>query len=256
MYLTLAIIFVGWLAGMLVNYLADFLPRTRSIVRPYCLECNTPRNGLEYLLWPAPCRTCGRPRGWRAWIVAPLYAAAAIWLWKFPENGLNLWLSLALFIYFGVVVVVDLEHRLILHPVSLAGALIGALAGVKLHGVLPTLLGGVVGLGVMFLLFLGGGLFVRFLARWRDYSDVDEALGFGDVILSGVLGLILGWPGIVLGLIVAILLAGVVSLLYLLILLAARRYRANLTVAYGPFLVLGAIVLLFFRNTLLAPMGW
>ncbi len=152
--------------------------------------------------------------------------------------------------------VVDLEQRLILHPVSLVGAVIGSLVGIKLHGVTFTLLGGLFGLGLMFLLYLGGGLFLKLLARWRDYSDVDEALGFGDVILSGVLGLILGWPGIALGLIVAILLAGAVSLLYFLILLVLRRYRANMTVAYGPFLILGAIVLLFFRSTLLAPMGW
>jgi leader peptidase (prepilin peptidase)/N-methyltransferase len=192
----------------------------------------------------------------RVWIIALLYAGAAVWLWKDPAPGLNLWLSLVLCIYFGVVIVVDLEQRLILHPVSLVGAVIGLLVGIKLHGVLSTLVGGSFGLGMMFLLFLGGGLFLKLLARWRDYSDVNEALGFGDVILSGVLGLILGWPGIVLGLVVAILLAGVVSLIYLLILLASRRYRANLTVAYGPFLVLGAIVLLFFRNILLAPMGW
>jgi leader peptidase (prepilin peptidase)/N-methyltransferase len=256
MYLTLAIAIVGWLCGMLVNYLADFLPLARTIVTPYCLQCKSPRGWLEYLIWPVACRNCGQPRSLRTWIVAILYVGVAVWILKVPAPGLNIWLSLVLCIYFGLVMVVDLEQRLILHPVSLVGAIIGSLVGIKLHGVYFTLLGGLFGLGLMFLLYLGGGLFLKLLARWRDYSEVDEALGFGDVILSGVLGLILGWPGIALGLVVAILLAGVVSLFYFLILLVLRRYRANMTVAYGPFLVLGAIVLLFFRNIFLAPMGW
>ena len=40
------------------------------------------------------------------------------------------------------------------------------------------------------------------------YSEEDVALGFGDVHLSGILGLLLGWPGITGGLFVAIILGG------------------------------------------------
>jgi prepilin signal peptidase PulO-like enzyme (type II secretory pathway) len=58
-------------------------------------------------------------------------------------------------------------------------------------------------------------MFVRFINRRRMRTPEGEALGFGDVILGGVLGLLLGWPAIVLGLVVAFLLGGIFSLFYL-----------------------------------------
>jgi leader peptidase (prepilin peptidase)/N-methyltransferase len=152
--------------------------------------------------------------------------------------------------YFCIVMVIDIEYRLILHPVSLFGAAIGFVLGIYLHGLPRTLIGGLVGFSIMLLLYLGGTLFVRLLSRWRNYSEVDEALGFGDVILGGVLGLMLGWSGIILGLILAILIAGAVSLIILVRMIILRRYQANLTVAYGPFLVISAFILLFLRSFL------
>jgi leader peptidase (prepilin peptidase)/N-methyltransferase len=74
-----------------------------------------------------------------------------------------------------------------------------------------------------------------------------EALGFGDVTLSGVIGLLLGWPGVIAGLIVAVFLAGAVGLLAMLPMLFRRQYDPNLALPYGPFLALGAFYLLYLR---------
>jgi prepilin signal peptidase PulO-like enzyme (type II secretory pathway) len=94
------------------------------------------------------------------------------------------------------------------------------------------------------------------LARRKGKSLTEDALGFGDVNLGGVLGLILGWPGILLGLVLAILLAGVGSLLYLLFSLVTRRYRDDLVIPYGPFLIASAVALLFFKNVVSYYSGW
>ena len=247
MFAILANGLLGVVAGMLVNYLADYLPTDRKFVFPYCQSCGKPYDWPKYLLWPRRCPHCGHSRGWRTWIVELCYVLALIYLWEYPTPGLNHILGVGLLIYFGLVIIIDLEHRLILHPVSAFGALIGLVAGSWLHGVQATLLGGLFGLAVMFLLYLGGAWFVRVFSRWRNYAHVDEALGFGDVLLSGVLGLILGWPGIVLGLVVTILLAGGVSMILLIKMLILRRYQPNLTIAYGPFLIASAILLIFMR---------
>jgi prepilin signal peptidase PulO-like enzyme (type II secretory pathway) len=79
-----------------------------------------------------------------------------------------------------------------------------------------------------------------------------EALGFGDVNLSGVLGLILGWPLILPTLFLSILIGGVVSLVYMLTMLAFRRYQLLMAIPYGPFLVSGAVLLIFFRDSVLS----
>ncbi len=36
-------------------------------------------------------------------------------------------------IYFGIITVIDLEHRLILHPTSLVGAMLGFFVGTYIH---------------------------------------------------------------------------------------------------------------------------
>jgi len=244
----LAIILLGWLVGSAVNYLSDFLPIDRKLVLPYCLGCRKPVGIASYLFKPIGCDNCGRARGVRAYIVYVSSVVLVILLWCFPHPDFGLYLSVLVCIYFGIVVVVDFEHRLILHPVSLAGAVIGLWLGILQHGVSATLIGGLAGFLIMFLLYQGGLLFVRLLVRWRNYSDIDEALGFGDVILGGVIGLMLGWPGIIAGLVLAIILAGVISLVYLLVLFISHRYRSNVTIAYGPYLVASAFLLLFLKD--------
>jgi leader peptidase (prepilin peptidase)/N-methyltransferase len=250
MFWFLAIVLLGWLVGGVVNYLSDFLPVDRKLVLPYCLECRKPVGALTYLLRPGECGNCGHLRGLRAYIVYISYIILLVFLWKYPNPDFGFLLSVLVCIYFGIVIVIDFEHRLILHPVSVAGALIGLWVGVLKHGVSATLIGGVAGFLMMYLLYEGGRLFIRLLVRWRNYSGVDEALGFGDVILAGIIGLMLGWPGIIVGLVFAIILAGLISLIYLLVLFLLHRYRSNVTIAYGPYLVASAFLLLFLRDFL------
>jgi prepilin signal peptidase PulO-like enzyme (type II secretory pathway) len=76
-------------------------------------------------------------------------------------------------------------------------------------------------------------------------------LGFGDVILGGVLGLILGWPGILASIFLTILFAGAVSFLYIMLMVLLRRYQSNQTLPYGPFLVMGAATLIYFHGLVL-----
>jgi len=161
---------------------------------------------------------------------------------------LGFWGGLLILAYFGIVVVIDYEHRLILHPISVVGAGIGLFIGSYLHGIGSALLGGVVGFGSMLLLYWLGEILLRLAARLRGQTVDDVALGFGDVNLSGVIGLLLGFPGVVLGLFLAILIGGAVSFLYLVFMLVLRRYRMFMALPYGPFLVSGAVILLFFRN--------
>jgi leader peptidase (prepilin peptidase)/N-methyltransferase len=83
----------------------------------------------------------------------------------------------------------------------------------------------------------------------------DEALGFGDVILGGILGLLLGWPAIIAGLFFAILLAGGVSIIYLILTLVTRKYKAFTFIPYGPFMIAGASVLIFFGRYFVSTFG-
>jgi len=249
--LILAVV-LGWLTGMVVNYVADVLPLRRRLSRPFCPACDAQIPWLAYFLLPRRCPTCGQPRPWRTWLVASFYTIATAALWFSPPTRLGFWVAWLLLAYFGVVVVIDVEYRLILHSVSLAGAALGTALGVGLHGVQSTLFGGLAGFAMMAVLYLAGAVMLRWLTRWRQVPPGEVALGFGDVTLGGVIGLVLGWPLINLGLMLAVLLGGVVSLLYLILMMLARRYRLFTALPYGPFLVAGAAAVLFFGNLLRA----
>ena len=235
---------------MLVNYLADVLPLRRRLTTPFCLVCDTKQTWTNYFIWPRRCPTCNSYRTRRTWIVEIFFISAALWLWLRPPSVFTYFVGLILLIYFGVVTVIDIEYRVILHPVSLIGAVLGLIIGIGLHGVKSTLLGGLVGYAAMFLLYYLGVVFMRWLARRRDEPTEDEAIGYGDVNLSGVIGLMLGWPGIAAGLILTILLAGIISFIYLVFRLVTRRYEAFMAIPYGPFLVSSTVILLYFIDAL------
>jgi prepilin signal peptidase PulO-like enzyme (type II secretory pathway) len=251
---------VGWLGGWLVNYLADTLPRTRRLSAPACAHCDRPYLWSDYLLF-RPCPHCGTARGLRPWIVQAAMLAVSIYTWLRPHR-MGYAVGMLLLTYFLVVIVIDLEHRLILHPTSIIGALLALSIGFWQQGIATTLLGGLGGFGIMLILYFLGVLFSRYRARRMRAAgleaDEEEALGSGDVILAGILGLVLGWPIIWFSLLLGILLGGVVGILLLVSMLVRGHYgRQALMVfmPYGPYFILSAFFILFLPNWIVGVIG-
>lgn len=81
---------------------------------------------------------------------------------------------------------------------------------------------------------IGGGLFLLIALAGRG------ALGMGDVKLAAALGAVLGYPAIIHALFVGIVAGGVGALSLILM----RRISRKDYIAYGPYLALGAILVL------------
>jgi leader peptidase (prepilin peptidase) / N-methyltransferase len=252
---------LGWLSGLFINYVSDVLPFTRRFSQPVCHHCQTPFSWRDFVLL-RNCRNCGKSRSLRTWLVQIVTTATFVYFWLFPSERLGIPLTMIVLIYFMIITVIDLEHRLIMHPTSIVGAILGLIVGTFIYSKKYTLLGslgqsllgGIIGFGIMFLLYQLGTLVARYRARRMQAAgqadDEEEALGGGDVYLAGVLGLMLG-PPIVSALAYGILLGGLVSLLFILALLVRRRYTndALMTfIPYGPYFILGAFYLLFILN--------
>jgi leader peptidase (prepilin peptidase) / N-methyltransferase len=235
---------LGWLSGWLVNYLSDVLPMTRQLSHPVCPHCQAPIRWGDYLGF-RKCSSCGRGRSIRTFVVQILLTLVSVLLWIFPRLGFPYALAFIMFVFLSLVFVIDLEHRLILNPVSLVGAVLGLGMGIYLHGIKNTLIGGAVGLGVMLVFYFVGELYVRYMHKKRGLPSDEVALGFGDVNLSGILGLLLGWPAIFVGLLFAVLAGGLVSLFIIVGMLLTKKYKAFTAIPYAPFLILGAVYLLY-----------
>jgi prepilin signal peptidase PulO-like enzyme (type II secretory pathway) len=155
--------------------------------------------------------------------------------------------QMVVFTSYTLIAVIDLEHRLILHVVSGPTAILIGVIGVidPNRGAVKTLSGGLTGFAIFLLLYLFGGVFAPLMARLRD-TEIDEvAFGFGDVTLAGVIGLTVGWPGVLPALVIGILAAGGFSMIYIMSMLLRRDYNPFKPIPYGPFLILGSLFVYF-----------
>jgi prepilin signal peptidase PulO-like enzyme (type II secretory pathway) len=188
----------------------------------------------------------------RTWVTQAISVSASLYIWLVPPEKLGYVIGLILMIYLGLVFVIDLEHRLILHPTSLFGVILGFGAGYLAHGLMPTIMGAASGLLIMLAFYFLGVLFSRYRARRMRAAgqepDDEEALGAGDVILVSILGLLLGWPFIWFGLLFGILLGGLVSLIIVIWLFLTRQYDRNalmLFIPYGPYFITSAFLIIY-----------
>lgn len=248
---------IGWAGGWVINYLSDVLPATRHISTPACLQCNAPLS-LKSFLFFQHCPN-GHARSWRNWVVQIAIVSLSVYLYSQPPLKIGYWIAMLLLLYFGVVFTIDMEHRLILHPTSIAGSLLALTIGTYTHGLVPALLGGFGGLVIMLLFYLFGVAFAKIRAKWMQAqgleADDEEALGQGDVILVTVLGFLVGWPLVWFMIIISILLGGLVSFLLVIGLIITRRYNSNalmIFIPFGPYFILGAGLIVYFPAVLKA----
>jgi prepilin signal peptidase PulO-like enzyme (type II secretory pathway) len=222
-------ILVGLLAGLMVNYLADVLPATRRLSRPPW--------------WPPTAQAVGSYlHSARHFIVHVVLLLSIVYVFQNPPAGFSVYLFTCLLVYFSLITVIDIEHRAVMHPVSIAGALLLGAIGLQRHGLVATLLGGLAGFSLLLLLYFAGDWLGRLLARLRKQAWEETALGFGDVNLAGVIGLLIGWPGVIAALFIGIVLAGVYSALFLLFSVIRGRYQFFASIPYAPFMCLGAVI--------------
>jgi len=242
----------GVVGGMLINLLADVLPREQWQWRlGSCRKCDVPFPAWRYVpvigfLLRGRCPQCGErsPRR-HFWVDLAAPGALLLILWRVetvPPNVLPAGALLALYSASALVLllifVIDLEHHLILDVVTYPSMAILLALGLAIdHRVLFFMLIGAVIAGLLF-----GGLYLG--ARLIYHTD---ALGLGDVKFAVLVGLLIGWPQIFQALFCGCLVGAATGML----LLIARKADRQTMIPLGTGLSLGAFLGLF-----LAPLLW
>jgi leader peptidase (prepilin peptidase)/N-methyltransferase len=233
-------VLLGWLVGVAINRAADNLPTQRSLLdAPRCPYCDTPRPVLDqiallsYLLLRGHCPNCHAPILFRAPLVEIANAVAFAFLWTRYGAQVQLLLTLIYTAVFLLVLVIDLEHRLILNVVILPAALLAALASpFSQVGWLGSLLGG----AVAFVIVFGIYIFAEVFSRWRHLNIEGGAFGQGDVKLALFMGIVTGVSAVFPAILATILLGGVGAILFLAYQLIVHRQLAlTAAIPYGPF---------------------
>lgn len=174
-------------------------------------------------------------------------------------NGMNAlqlgfyWLYMALFM---LITVVDIEHKLILRIVMVPCVIIGLMDALLLPAPLPTLeraiIGGLIGFGIFFGLYLGGFLFTRILSHVQGREINTVAFGFGDVMLITFSGVVVGGSLLIILTIILTVFLGAFGAVAYLIISRLLRGGANAFTAipYGPYIVAATILVLLFPSTM------
>lgn len=255
-------IVVGLLIGILLNILADDLPHRLNPYRPHCHECGRAYHPNQWLaVWAfitgrTHCAQCQARLRLRKPIVEIVSAITLVFLYNRFDLTPKFWLLAILMECFLLITVIDLEHRLILFVTVIPTAIVALLYTLFANGepfigaLIKALVGGAVGFGVFYLFYLLGFAYSAWVKR-RSGQPLDEiAFGGGDVNLAGAVGLAVGWPGIILTIFYTVLAGGLISGLFLLVMYLRRRNGLMEVLPYGPFIVLGAVIVLVFAAEL------
>lgn len=242
---------LGLCVGSFLNVVIYRLPNGMNLAKPasHCPKCkneikwydNIPV--LSYIILRGKCRHCKTHITFRYTLVellnACLWVASVALFW--PDGlyaGGNVAYAILSCIVCSVLICmffIDLEHMII--PDSLQLVLLGCAIGmifcdwdydntwlVKLFG-----------------LFCCAGFF--FIVHYASLIIFKkEALGGGDVKLFSILGLLLGFTNAILTIIIACITASIV----LLSVKNAKNHKKNKEYPFAPFIVIGAIISLFF----------
>lgn len=239
---------LGLLIGSFLNVVIWRVPRGQSVVRPpsACPGCGQPirpRDNVPVLGWlllRGRCRDCGTAISVRYPLVeAGTGALFGLLAAKFGYDAV-----LPAYLYLAAVSValalIDLDVRRLPDVLTLPSYAVGLLLlGVGSlthpHALLRAVLG-------------GAAMFAVYFALAFAYP---AGMGFGDVKLSGVLGLFtawLGWRSWGAGLFLGFLLGGVFGIALVL----AKRGGRKTAVPFGPFMIAGAFLAVFFGESMVS----
>ncbi len=221
--------------GSFLNVCIYRLPRHESLAMPasHCTACGRPLHWYEnipvlaYVVLRGRCGSCGV----RISAMYPLIeiTAAVIAVAFYLQFGLTVLFAARVIFAFALLVlfVIDLQHRVLPNVITLPGIIVGFLFSlVAPPGWRDSLIGVVAG---------GGFLYLLAEAWWLLRHE--EAMGFGDVKMLGMIGAFLGWQLMIFTLMLASLLGSIIGVG---VIVAGRGDRKS-QLPFGTFLALAGI---------------
>jgi leader peptidase (prepilin peptidase) / N-methyltransferase len=226
---------IGLVVGSFLNVCIYRIPEGRSIISPpsSCGNCGHVLGPLDmipvlsYIFLGGKCRYCGMPYSPRYALVELMTGCLFLLCGLQYLPGIPLFLVFAFVASLVVITFVDFDHQIILDQV-LIFMLVCGIGYVAIYT--KDYWGALYGM-----LILGGlMLLIYFVSR--------GGMGEGDVKLSFVLGVWLGWKAALVCLLLAFVMGGVIGVLLLATGIKGRKDP----IPFGPYLCLGAYIALLY----------
>ncbi|OGF99812.1 hypothetical protein A2Y99_03665 [Candidatus Gottesmanbacteria bacterium RBG_13_37_7] len=240
------ILLFGLSVGSFINVLVDRIPKGESVVkgRSYCDSCRHQLSWtdliplLSFILLSRKCRYCSKKISYQYPLIEVtvglvfLFTCVAIIQNKIVDYTTMIYIfgvtSALLTIFF-----IDFKYRIIPDEILIFLILIALLKNIFLGS---TTFGNYLVSAVIFFLFF----LILFIVT------KGKGMGFGDVKFAFAIGLILGFPKVIIAFYLSFLTGALISLI--LILVGKKKMKSS--VAFGPFLSLGCYIALIYGDTL------
>jgi leader peptidase (prepilin peptidase)/N-methyltransferase len=229
-------ILFGAITGSFLNLCIDRLPLGKSLISPrsHCDACGRTLASrdlvpiISYVALRGRCRVCGAPIPRRVLAVELGTGLLFGLIWMRFGDSLSAVLVAVYSAFLIVVLGIDLKHHKVPNRLTYPAIALALITAPLIGGADPKamLKGGVLGLLSLFVIgmaFPGG-------------------MGMGDAKLAGFIGLAVGYPGILLALLISFIAGGVIAGA----LLIAQRIQRDAPIAFAPFLSLGAITTMLY----------
>ncbi len=250
----LLLFLTGISIGSFLNVLIDRLPKGEDVVfgRSRCDYCGKTLRWFElipllsYLMQRGRCLRCGKGLSLQYPLVECVTGVLFILAFVYggiPSNDIHFWCRfgalLAGLSATVVMVVSDFKYQ-ILPDSMLIVLLVSGLVVQTPIDIRQMLIHGAVGITT--------GLF--FYLLWAGTRG--KGMGFGDVKLSAVLGAVLGFPQTIIALYTAFL----TGAFYGVILMIRRKAGMKSKIPFGPFLLFGAVISIFWTYRIIRWWGF
>lgn len=238
LYYTIVAFIFGTIFGSFYNVVGYRLPKGESLISPssHCTNCNHKLGPLElipifsFLLQGGKCKNCGQKISWFYTIFE--LATGILFAISYIVFGPTLDFAIAITFVSTLLIIILSDYMYMIIPdevviFSTILLLIEIFIKSGLSGVGYSLLSGLISSFVMLLLKLFG-----------DFLFKKESMGGGDIKLLFLFGLVLGYPMAI----ISIFLGSFIGLPIALIQL--YKNKTNI-IPFGPFLSVGAMIILF-----------
>ena len=242
---------LGSITGSFLNVCIVRLPLEKSVVFPgsHCVACSTPIRWYDniplvsWIVLGGRCRFCKAKISFRYWFVELLTGLAFLFFYQYYGAHAILLPYLVMVSCFIVAIFVDFGHRIIPDEVSVGGLIAGVIFSLlipQLQGTSSPFLG--VGYSLVGVLVGGGAIYL--MGMIGDFVFKKETMGGGDVKLVAMVGAFMGWKLALLTFFLAPFFGAVYGII-------EKIRTKDSTIAYGPFLIMGALVSLFWGHRII-----
>ena len=238
---SVAVFVFGLIMGSFLNCLIYRLETGRTFLqgRSFCPQCGHTLSWQDlipvfsFLILKGRCRYCQKPISWQYPLVE--LATGILFLLCFMFHVLCSMYIITCFLI--IIFVYDLKHSIIpdkvIYPAIAIALIFNFFARLTTQSIAGLILSALASAGFFFLIW---------------FFSKGKAMGFGDVKLGFFMGLFLGFPKILAALFFPFIIGAIIGI----ILIVFKKKTLKSEVPFGPFLVVGTFISLFFGDKIIS----